>query len=66
MQIYEIYNELIKDLMVVPGVYTENLDVQENPEKGSFVKVKETHIVALTGSLSLSGQYLYICLQQFF
>ncbi|KAK2159852.1 hypothetical protein LSH36_145g07016 [Paralvinella palmiformis] len=46
MQIYEIYNELIKDLMVVPGVYTENLDVQENPEKGSFVKNLSTATVS--------------------
>ncbi len=38
MEIYEIYNELIRDLSIVPGVQPEYLQVTETPERGAHVK----------------------------
>ena len=39
MEMYEVYNELIKDLGAVPGVQSEFLDIEETPERGARVKV---------------------------
>ena len=36
---YEIYNELIQDLNQVPGARPNYLEISENAEKGTFVKV---------------------------
>ena len=39
MQMYEIYNELVRDLMQVPGVHPEYLDVDETADKGAHIRV---------------------------
>ncbi|KAL5021078.1 hypothetical protein ScPMuIL_000233 [Solemya velum] len=38
LQMYEIYNELIKDLLQQPGVGGAFLDLSESQEKGVFIK----------------------------
>lgn len=42
MQMYEIYNELVKDLMLPPGGTGSYLDLEENAERGVYVKVRIT------------------------
>lgn len=39
IEMYEIYNELVRDLLKSPGLHTEYLDVEYSPEKGTHVKV---------------------------
>ena len=39
MEMVEIYNELIKDLLQVPGSKTSYLEVGEHAEKGTYIKV---------------------------
>ena len=39
MEMVEIYNELIKDLLQVPGSQTSYLELGEHAEKGTFIKV---------------------------
>ena len=39
MEMVEIYNELIKDLLQVPGSQTSYLEIGEHAEKGTFIKV---------------------------
>ena len=38
-KMHEIYNELIKDLLHVPGSQSHYLELGEHAEKGTFVKV---------------------------
>lgn len=39
MSMVEVYNELVKDLLQVPGGGSAYLDLHETPEKGVHVKV---------------------------
>ena len=41
LEMFEVYNELIKDLLQVPGGQSVYLDIGDTAEKGSFVKVSE-------------------------
>lgn len=39
LQICEVYNELVKDLLQVPSVTPDYLDVEETALKGAYVRV---------------------------
>ena len=39
MAMYEVYNELIKDLLTMPGGTSNFLELGETAEKGTYVKV---------------------------
>jgi hypothetical protein len=42
MSMIEVYNELVKDLLQVPGSGGAYLDIHETAEKGVHVKVSKT------------------------
>lgn len=41
LEMYEVYNELIKDLLQVPSSRNSFLELGDNAEKGTFVKVSQ-------------------------
>ena len=40
LQMYEVYNELVKDLLQVPGSHGAYLELAESAEKGIYPKVR--------------------------
>ena len=52
MEMCEVYNELIKDLLQVPGSQTSYLELGEHAEKGTFIKVcmSLTHCILVDSS----------------
>lgn len=41
LEMYEVYNELIKDLQQVPGSKSAYLELGETAEKGTYVRVRK-------------------------
>ena len=54
-KMHEIYNELIKDLLHVPGSQSHYLELGEHAEKGTFVKVKYHHTLPYKPTVCISG-----------
>ena len=54
-KMHELYNELIKDLLHVPGSQSHYLELGEHAEKGTFVKVKHNHTLPYKPTVCISG-----------
>lgn len=66
LQMYEVYNETVKDLLQIPGMGPAYLDLEENSSDGVYVKVCHLFDVDFKRYVNpcfpegFSGTYLYL------